>query len=1202
MLLMLSRTALLFLLISCASVKSEVAPGEGAKSVESSTGQEEDEVVLITLPAGKQFKSNLLPKKHRHLKCDVCSNPLDGIVDLFKTSCEHFVHAKCLNRRQSKGDFFCPHCSGEIGEVVDGVEKSLSPEEEKDEPVVDQSKIVKLTPGARGQSFGYENLPEERKSEVCSICGDAFANTNDDLDKSQFYQTECRHYFHSSCLDSWQDSGRFACPVCKTEIEKMQPPEPQEKNIVFDIDKMQMKSFIELISDLKQMNYIQNPDANNFEVGLSVREPLTADQAYNVFLSVLKRAGFAHVKVGDVYKIVKNDMKFSEPLPIFIGRPSCELPESDKPIRFVTFLKNIGIGDVVDLMKAFLSNDAKMLSLQNLNGFVISDTCANIKAVMRIINLIDNEGPQEMVSIIKLQETNANDIKDLLDKLMKQPDGNSAVFRLLTGSVEGGIEYFPAGIKIIPEERTNSLILLGLREGLQRVEDFIVNVLDKGLLVVDTPLHIYDCQYMEAESLRRIVDKITKGSANTPTGKYGGVRGGYKYFGPMEVDVDQTGNSLIVACQDKKDWQMLHKMLVDLDKPQPQVSISTLMVEITNQDTKKLGGQSRNFSEGVPIPSVNYQSAMITSPQVRDGVGAGGNLVSLLGNIVSGVKSLSQGEFMVTLGSQDNVWSILRAVNRQLRTSVITKPSILVSNRAEGVVSFGGTKMIVGDTTTDDNIKGYKPANVATKVSYRPTINQEGLISLDINIDISDFTDTTGDNTVTKNIATKVTVADGQVAVMGGFVKTKASEAESDTPILGKIPIFRWLFRHKDKTVDKNYTFFFVTANIQKPRKTPGTNLYTKMKLHQAYNVVEECVEAKWGDDPIHNKFFNYDKEDFAHKVVDFANARYQPNTVDIANDPYYRVIEKAGKKEVEEGPEMIKTLCRDGSVQQYVRPIPKMNISAEGNREILHLSPYSSEDEKAKAAKLKDLLSEDFVVEAEASCQPCSKRPEVLSKSKQDNADVLEYEKDSRSMLRGFLADDDEVFRRKKRPELSALLNDENLGEPDLPHSVVINHSNDGIIDIDVPQGKEFFNFVSGGDSQNVAANQAIDKKRSRVIHKTKRDFANLLMGDDYFDPEQEDLSVKPMLAQSDCSKCRESDGRRSLSAFLNDEPGDEVAKASARVVGHSHPREQLLRSLLSDSDSEVVAATSGSQNKKLKKRRALHDLLSNDNELGAA
>jgi hypothetical protein len=100
----------------------------------------------------------------------------------------------------------------------------------------------------------------------------------------------------------------------------------------------------------------------------------------------------------------------------------------------------------------------------------------------------------------------------------------------------------------------------------------------------------------------------------------------------------------------------------------------------------------------------------------------------------------------------------------------------------------------------------------------------------------------------------------------------------------------------------------FMCPTIIKPRQQPGMGLYTKMKLHEVTDSVEETIQTKKLPDPIHNWFFNAEKENYSHKVIDFANARYQPTTVDIQNDPYYRtetyrqrieeeVKEKAGKE-----------------------------------------------------------------------------------------------------------------------------------------------------------------------------------------------------------------------------------------------------------------------------------------------------------------
>ena len=174
-----------------------------------------------------------------------------------------------------------------------------------------------------------------------------------------------------------------------------------------------------------------------------------------------------------------------------------------------------------------------------------------------------------------------------------------------------------------------------------------------------------------------------------------------------------------------------------------------------------------------------------------------------------------------------------------------------------------------------------------------------------VHVDITDFAQIaeTSPNTFTKKLDTRVSVADGQVLALGGFVKTKIVENTFKTPLLGNIPLLGWLFKRKNRKVTKEYVFIFMSPTIVKPRTAPGTNLYTKLKLHQAQEDIEDAIDVKRGRDPIHNWFFNPDGETYAHKITDYANARYQPTSVDIINDPYYRtqpLIEEERKEKRE--------------------------------------------------------------------------------------------------------------------------------------------------------------------------------------------------------------------------------------------------------------------------------------------------------------
>ena len=80
----------------------------------------------------------------------------------------------------------------------------------------------------------------------------------------------------------------------------------------------------------------------------------------------------------------------------------------------------------------------------------------------------------------------------------------------------------------------------------------------------------------------------------------------------------------------------------------------------------------------------------------------------------------------------------------------------------------------------------------------------DGVIKLDVDATIEEFVpDTGGTSKQIKDLKTSVTMANGQVLAVGGFVKTKITELGGETPILSKIPIVGWLTKSKKRNIEK---------------------------------------------------------------------------------------------------------------------------------------------------------------------------------------------------------------------------------------------------------------------------------------------------------------------------------------------------------------------------------------------------------------
>lgn len=711
----------------------------------------------------------------------------------------------------------------------------------------------------------------------------------------------------------------------------------------------ELGNFINFVAQLTKINVIPTKDTQGAKVSLNMRTDLNKEQVWEVFLTVIEMAGFTINKSGNVFKVLRQDAKKTEPLPAYINVPAKSLPNSDQSIRFVTFLKNIQASDVEGLLKGMIGPGGDVLRQDIVNGFVITDKCHNIKAAMTIINELDDTGLREEVAVIPLKKNDAADVKKLLEEMTKNAGdkSNNAIVARLLGKTNESSEYFSATTKIIAEDRSNAIILLGNQKSIAKIKDFIATYIEREEPQVDSPIHRYQLEYSDAQSIKTILDDVVNSQTDSGVEKYGGVRMGGKYFKKMRFEVDKDSNSLLVSCLDKKDWKMLKETIRSLDKPQPQVILETLIVDIDLQDNKELGGQMRQPRTDQPFSNIGWQAASM-APVVLAGNSGSRTLAGDLGSIL---QSLTQGSAAFTLSKvSGGVWALFNIINENLNTSLVDNSFVTIANRVTASFSVGEARRLVSQVYSgyQGNSNSYETKPVNTTYTYTPQINADGLINLNIDISINEFVaGQTGGDTTNKSLKSTLACSDGQVLVLGGYAKTKVTEAFTNGfPILSEIPILGWLLKYKTRKISKTYTFFFICPTIVHPRETSGSSLYTKMKLHKARKDVADSVLTTATSDPIHNVFFNQAKENYFHKVDDFATARFQPSTVDLKHDEFYQPgitdKNKFDFKDEYEGNQIVRKMLEADT------PSHKTKIVKEKSKE--NPKPYNTPAEKPES------------------------------------------------------------------------------------------------------------------------------------------------------------------------------------------------------------------------------------------------------------
>ena len=415
-----------------------------------------------------------------------------------------------------------------------------------------------------------------------------------------------------------------------------------QKKIRFDLFE---KSLVDLISEIvaeKKINILLPQGSlaipSNVKVTFRSHDLVSIDEAWDYLLTILDFAGYVVMREGDFYVVKKNDQNTiaRSIMALYIDEPIEQLPLNDEIIRVVYYLANLNSAthkeDLSKIIKEMLSTSSDSKIDEKTNSLILTDKAINIVNLLKIIREMDQGGIRDQIEVLPLYYTSVKLIEDLFQKLLDP--------KYLTDS-----SYFPKNTKILGLERTNSLVIMGTERAIDAIKDFIIKYLDKPMDSGESILHVYELQYLQAEKFAPILNNIINQTSKTDqsTGKQ--IAGPKQYFQDVIISYERVqdaeqlaikptqssssrsaqkttvesrgvqlgGNRLIITAR-KKDWLRIKNLIEYLDKPQPQVALEVLVVDLTIDRDRILGGQIRDktgFNQSIS-QNVNFQSAQLS--------------------------------------------------------------------------------------------------------------------------------------------------------------------------------------------------------------------------------------------------------------------------------------------------------------------------------------------------------------------------------------------------------------------------------------------------------------------------------------------------------------------------------------------------------------------------------------------------------------
>lgn len=696
--------------------------------------------------------------------------------------------------------------------------------------------------------------------------------------KSVKYELHSRHFarFAAALSLVWCCTSLFAQPAAEGGTSLFDAPAEQlpEQRIQLDFRDVPLDTILQYLSEQAGLVVVRSV-AIDGRVTVMSRQPMTIPEAVSVLSTTLRDKGYAAVLADRTLKIVPLANARQESVTVRAGADPGVMPGGDLIVTQVIPIRYADATQIKDNIAPLLPEFANVSANQRSNSLIVTDTAANVRRIAQIVIALDKSIATSVdVKVFTLQYAEARTVAQLVNQLFREDEATRRLqqqqrvtiqrFQRMGGNAGGDAPSVQpqVEVKASADERTNTVVVTGPPDTLEVVAR-VVNELDSNPAASQT-VFVYSIRNGKAAQVATVLNSLintTGGNrgasqqrntnttnrnntnrSNTNTNRSNtsnrrsdaGDTGGDVALASLNAQVDQTeevdeqtdqqrtaptttappeegadlgGQVSIVADEDtnsliiltpSRNVEEIRKILDSLDRPVPQVVIKVLIAEVTHDNDRELG---------VEFSTINPKDSGKTSLFTDFGLAAAtpsGLMFRLL---------------------ETDVQATLKALDREGKVNVLSRPYILTSDNQEASITIGTEVPFIRRSRTTESgqtINDIEYEDIGIILTVRPNINPDGLVTMDISPEISAITDSSIQisEAVTAPIFSKrsansrVAVRDGQTIVIGGLMEDRMDKTVRKVPILGDVPLLGLLFKSTTESKVKTELLIFLTPHV----------------------------------------------------------------------------------------------------------------------------------------------------------------------------------------------------------------------------------------------------------------------------------------------------------------------------------------------------------------------------------------------------
>jgi general secretion pathway protein D len=638
-------------------------------------------------------------------------------------------------------------------------------------------------------------------------------------------------------------TGEFAHP---TTPDAGTAPIAPDGDVTFNFVNADVHEVLrELLGEQLHLQYVVDAKVQG-TVTAQTGGPIPRSAVLSSLESILRASGVALIQVGSSYRAVPIEdanrggvASLARPTPTQAGFGIRVLP-----------LKFIQAAELKPILDPFVPAGGVLEADNARNLLIVSGPSADLDGFGELVRQFDVDWLSgKSFAIYPLRVGKAKEVTAELQAILEQgTDGSGPLASL---------------VRVVPVERLNAVLVIASRPSYLPQMRSWVDKLDYGDANATPRFFTYQVQKTRAVDLARVLRELfssadvkivrpekspvpnftrlstpasTNGAgtttafpgATTPTnapvataapapadntdqpGNPSGARPTDLELPPVRIVADEKNNTLVIFAR-PRDYRVIEDMLRQLDVAPQQVMIDATIAEITLNDALQYGVQYF-LKDGAHRFDLSVSNTGVLSPADIAGVFPGFN-------------------YVVAFAAQRAILNLLQTVTK---VRVLSSPQLLVRDHQTAGLQVGAQVPIVIQSAQSVVSPG---APIVNSIEYRntgvilevtPQINPDGVITLEIDQEVSDVATTTTSTidspTINdRHLISSVIVKDGETIALAGLIREESDDTKNGIPVLSQIPVIGPLFRNTSRSAGRTELMVLLTPKVVRNSKDAHT-------------------------------------------------------------------------------------------------------------------------------------------------------------------------------------------------------------------------------------------------------------------------------------------------------------------------------------------------------------------------------------------